>query len=95
MGRQEEDMSTVGLFLQPLPIRVSRRSPTAEDLCNSFLANCLLAVQDSARSALSHAIEWTSLLKLLSSTDDEGLQPAASKLGPNLPLFDALVTFHE
>ncbi|KAI2472346.1 condensation domain-containing protein [Annulohypoxylon bovei var. microspora] len=56
LGRQEEDMSTIGLFLQPLPIRVPRRSKTGEDLGGGHVTDFLLAVQDSAQSALSGGI---------------------------------------
>ncbi|KAI0817165.1 hypothetical protein GGR55DRAFT_619301 [Xylaria sp. FL0064] len=97
-GRQEEDMSTVGLFVQLLPIRVPRRrSNTAdeEDLGDACVADFLLAVQGSQRSALSHGIAWTSLMGLLTRSDDENLRSAAAARGPNHPLFEAMVTFHE
>ena len=95
LGRQEEEMSAIGLFLQPLPIRVSRLSKMGENLSDAPVTNFLLAVQDSARSALSHGIEWASLLNLLSLADDEDLRSAAATPSPNHPLFDAMVTFHE
>ncbi|KAI1758248.1 hypothetical protein F4782DRAFT_544577 [Xylaria castorea] len=95
LGRREEDMSTIGLFLQPLPIRVPRWSKMGEDLGDAHVADFLLAVQESARSALGHGIGWTSLMNLLSSSDDENLRLAAAPSSPNHPLFDAMVTFHE
>lgn len=95
LGRQEEDMNTIGLFLQPMPIRVPRRTKTGEDFGNTDITHFLLAVQDSAQSALSHSIGWTSLIKLLSLSDDDNLRSAADTCGPNHPLFDAMVTFHE
>ena len=95
MGRQEEDMSTIGLFLQPLPIRVSRSSIMSEDLRDAPVADFLHAVQKSAQSALSHGLEWSSLLNLLSLVDDEDLRSAAATPNPNHQLFDAMVTFHE
>jgi hypothetical protein len=95
LGRHEEDMSTIGLFLQPLPIRVTRLSKTGKNLGDADVRGFLLAVQDSARFALGHAIEWTSLINLLSLSDDENLRSAAATPSPNHPLFDAMVTFHE
>jgi hypothetical protein len=95
LGRQNEDMSTIGLFLQPLPIRVPRRSKTGGNLGDADVTEFLLAVQDSARSALSHGIGWTSLMSLLSLSDDENLRSATATPSPNHPLFDAMVTFHE
>jgi gliotoxin/aspirochlorine biosynthesis peptide synthetase len=95
LGRQEDDMSTVGLFLQPLPIRVPRWSRTGNDLRGAKVTDFLLAVQDSARSALGHSIGWTSLLNLLLSSGDENFHSAAATQGANHPLFDAMVTFHE
>ncbi|KAI1359997.1 hypothetical protein F5Y08DRAFT_349145 [Xylaria arbuscula] len=95
LGRQEEDMSTIGLFLQPLPIRVPRRSKRGGDLSNASIADFLLAVQDSAQSALSHGVGWAALMSLLSSSGDENLRSAAATPSPNHPLFDAMITFHE
>ncbi|TEY30136.1 hypothetical protein BOTCAL_0894g00010 [Botryotinia calthae] len=95
LGRQEEDMSTIGLFLQPLPIRVPRQTKTGGNFGDTDITNFLLAVKDSAQSALGHSIEWTSLINLLSLSDDENLRSAAETCGANHPLFDAMVTFHE
>ncbi|KAK7746797.1 NRPS [Cytospora paraplurivora] len=91
LGRQEEDISTIGLFLQPLPIRVPRQSKMGEDLADAHVTDFLLAVQDSARSALGHGIGWTSLIELLSLSGYVDLDLPS----PNHPLFDAMVTFHE
>ncbi|RYP04372.1 hypothetical protein DL765_010212 [Monosporascus sp. GIB2] len=96
LGRQEYDMRTIGLFLQPLPIRIRRQSDRREDhFKEAPLASFLQAVQESARYALSHSIEWSSLMNILSSSDDEGMRTAAAVEIPNHPLFDAMVTFHE
>ncbi|KAL1870149.1 hypothetical protein Daus18300_005213 [Diaporthe australafricana] len=95
LKRQEEDMSTIGLFLQPLPIRVPRWSKVGDNLGNARVSDFLLAVQDSARSALGHGIDWTSLMDLLSLSDDENLRSAAATPSPNHPFFNAMVTFHE
>lgn len=95
LGRQDQDMSTIGLFLQPLPIRVPRRSKRDQNLSEATVRDFLVEVQDSAREALSHGIEWASLLKLLSVSEDGNLQAAAATPSPNHALFDAMVTFHE
>lgn len=95
LGRQEDDISTIGLFVQPLPIRVPRQSKMGENHGDAHVTDFLLAVQDSARSALGHDIGWTSLMSLLSVSDDENLRSAAATPSPNHPLFDAMVTFHE
>ncbi|KAI8957376.1 acetyl-CoA synthetase-like protein [Daldinia sp. FL1419] len=94
LGRQEDDMRTVGLFLQPLPIRIRRQSDES-DFREAPLETFLQAVQESSRSALGHAVEWNSLMNILSSSDDETLRTAAATAVPNNPLFDAMVTFHE
>ncbi|KAI5922718.1 acetyl-CoA synthetase-like protein [Camillea tinctor] len=94
LGRQEEDMRTIGLFLQPLPIRIRRRlhgdknNNNQGEEAEASLAAFLHGVRESAQSALSHSMEWSSLLEILSSED---LRAAI----PNHPLFDAMVTFHE
>lgn len=91
----ENQMETVGLFLQPLPIRIQY----ADDDHNSRSTDSeqpgikspppidpfLLAVQNSSHSALSHPIQWHRLLSHLNITPDY----------PNHPLFDVMVTFHE
>ncbi|PSR83623.1 hypothetical protein BD289DRAFT_369743 [Coniella lustricola] len=91
LGRQEEDMNTIGLFLQPLPIRVVRQSITGVPLEDSQVADFLAAVRDSSRSALGHGIGWTALLNLFSTSNEE----ADARSAANHPLFDAMVTFHE
>ncbi|KAI1643793.1 acetyl-CoA synthetase-like protein [Daldinia loculata] len=96
LGRQEEDIRTIGLFLQPLPIRIRRQSDQdGGDFKGASLATFLQAVQESSRSALGHAVEWSSLMDILASSDDEKLRAAAATAIPNNPLFDAMVTFHE
>ncbi|KAF3059496.1 Nonribosomal peptide synthetase 10 [Daldinia childiae] len=96
LGRQEDDMRTIGLFLQPLPIRIRRQSDQdGGDFKDASLTTFLLAVQESSRLALGHAVEWGSLMNILASSDDEKLRAAAAIAIPNNPLFDAMVTFHE
>jgi amino acid adenylation domain-containing protein len=76
----EEDQTVVGLFLEPLPIRIQHPSPD-EDGRKSFLRT----VQAASRSALSHAIPFHHLTSCLGITSTF----------PSHPLFDAVVTFHE
>lgn len=100
LGRQEADMRTIGLFLQPLPIRIRRPRQSApegantEDAYEGSLAAFLRGVQQSASMALGHSIEWGSLMGLLLASEDEALRSAADTPIPNHPLFDAMVTFH-
>ena len=86
----EEDLRMVGLFLEPLPVRIKYSHPlpgdhgelesdTAEKTI-SFLD----AVQHAGQSALAHAMPWHQLLAHL------GITPRF----PNHPLFDVMVTFH-
>lgn len=85
----EEDLEVVGLFLEPLPIRI--RYPPDQSLDslpsqsgtdhNPFLK----AVQRSCRDALSHAVPWNQLLSHFNIKPDF----------PNHPIFDVMVTFHE
>ncbi|OTA92430.1 hypothetical protein M434DRAFT_21881 [Hypoxylon sp. CO27-5] len=77
----EADMETVGLFLEPLPVRVRHR-PHAEDTdATPFLDD----VRRSANAALGHAVPWHKLLEHLD------IMPHY----PNHPLFDVMVTFHQ
>jgi len=102
MNRQsEDDMHTVGLFLEPLPLRVaftdqqSRRAiATADEHTDvakqpipESLKAYLSAVQASSQRSLSHAIPWHHLL--------EHLQIDAREHLPNHPLFDCVVSFHD
>ncbi|KAI0455770.1 acetyl-CoA synthetase-like protein [Xylaria acuta] len=58
----EEDLEVVGLFLEPLPIRI-RYEPSKQD---SFVKT----VQRSSEGALSHAVAWDQLLSHLNLTPD-------------------------
>lgn len=96
LGRQEDDMQTVGLFLQPIPIRIRRTSNTGkDDYQDAPVASFLQDVQSSAQSALGNGIEWASLMRILASSSDESLRQAAAATIPNHPLFEAMVTFHD
>jgi amino acid adenylation domain-containing protein len=75
----EDDQNVVGLFLEPLPIRITY------DADQSSKESYIQAVQRSSRAALSHAVPWHQLLAHLDIT------PAF----PNHPILDVMVTFHD
>lgn len=77
----EDDMRAVGLFVEPLPIRI-RYSPREQ---NPEPVPFIKSVQKFSRAALSHAIPWNQLLSHLGIETDY----------PNNPVFDVMVTFHD
>ncbi|TDZ67766.1 Nonribosomal peptide synthetase aclP [Colletotrichum trifolii] len=77
----EADMEAVGLFLEPLPVRV-RHDDSA-----SSLASYVAGVQNSSQRALAHAVPWDQLLEHL------GVDSTARL--PNHPLFDCVASFHD
>ncbi|GAW14660.1 hypothetical protein ANO14919_040630 [Xylariales sp. No.14919] len=89
----QDDLDVVGLFLEPLPIRI-HYDPTRPDYPNSKTGTTMSefqegsfikTVQRSSEQALSHAVAWDQLLAHLNLTPDF----------PNHPIFDVVVTFHE
>ncbi|KAL2869630.1 nonribosomal peptide synthetase gliP [Aspergillus lucknowensis] len=77
----EPDMSTIGLFLEPLPFRIQfdpKSVPYAD--AHGFLQS----VKCSSQAAISHAIPWQELVCHLGVTPEF----------PNHPLFETMVTFH-
>ncbi|KAJ5107502.1 hypothetical protein N7456_004177 [Penicillium angulare] len=76
-----EDMRTVGLFLEPLGIRVQSPDATASMSTKSFLQ----AIQQSSQAALAHSLPWTQLWPQFDNAAEF----------PNHPLFDVMVTFHD
>lgn len=88
----ENDMQTIGLFLEPLPTRIRHSTATQSSSDRSSNADLrpesqsfVHAVQRSSQAALSHAMPWTQLLEHLKVTPDF----------PDHPLFDVMVTFHD
>lgn len=81
LNRQPEDMDTIGLFLEPLPVRI-KYQPTdyarSTKLFVDFVRQC-------SQSAIAHAVPWSKLLQHLEVVPDF----------PNHPLFDVMVTFHD
>ncbi|PYI03216.1 nonribosomal peptide synthase GliP-like protein [Aspergillus sclerotiicarbonarius CBS 121057] len=83
-NRGPDDLDTVGLFLEPIPIRIQFPSP--QDPPPTSPNSLIRAVQRSSQSAIAHAIPWTQLLDAV----------GASKTNfPNHPLLDVMVTFHD
>lgn len=96
LGREtEDDRDTVGLFLQPLPIRIRYPPPPVRSRSKDFGTSdatpgtkhksFVHSVQGSSQAALSHAIPWTRLLEHLKIQSDF----------PDNPLFAVMVTFHD
>ncbi|KAI2921083.1 hypothetical protein CBS147352_3817 [Aspergillus niger] len=84
-NRGQDDLDTVGLFLEPIPIRIqfsASRDPTAAST-KSFVR----AVQRSSQSAIAHAIPWNQLLEAVGAAEMADF--------PNHPLLDVMVTFHD
>lgn len=83
LNRETEDMETMGLFLEPLPIRI-KYDPEARD-SGDFLS----AVQRSSQSAISQAVSWHRVIEAA------GADEAGRFWRPNHPLLDIMVTFHD
>ena len=81
MNRRPEDMEKIGLFLEPLPVRISHQFT---DCCES-IKHFMSSVRRSSQLAITHAVPWSRLLQHLGVVPDF----------PNHPLFDAMVTFHD
>jgi amino acid adenylation domain-containing protein len=77
----EEDQNVVGLFLQPLPIRIRYPDPNSPGY--SFIDS----VRSSSRAAIQHAVPWNQLLSHLRRTFDSTVV--------NSSLFDVMVSYHE
>ncbi|KAI3321619.1 BcNRPS1, nonribosomal peptide synthetase [Xylariaceae sp. AK1471] len=85
LNREAKDMETVGLFLEPLPIRIKYEHGSAGDGAGKFMA----AVQEASQHAVSHAIPWHHILEATGADKDK------TRLYPNHPLLDIMVTFHD
>jgi len=79
--QSDDDLETIGLFLEPLPIRVRYSPNTTAPESISFVQ----VVQEASQSALAHAVPWNQLLQHLQVTPDF----------PDHPLLDTMVTFHD
>ncbi|KAE8416764.1 hypothetical protein BDV36DRAFT_309927 [Aspergillus pseudocaelatus] len=78
--KSQEDLDVVGLFLEPLPVRIK----FGQEAHDNEKASYLDTVQRAVRSSVGHAIHWDQLL--------EHLQVPTTP--PDHPLFDVVVTFH-
>lgn len=86
LNREVEDLETVGLFLEPLPIRIKyREHSSAEYGAGSFIA----VVREASQHAVSHAIPWHHIIKATGADRD------STRQYPNHPLLDIMVTFHD
>lgn len=87
--RTEEDAETVGLFLEPIPIRIRHGIQTGPGKAqhgtepSPFMAT----VRQSVQNAVAHAMPWDQLLRLRDISPDS--RPAFH------PIFDVMVTFHD
>ncbi|ESZ95931.1 BcNRPS1, nonribosomal peptide synthetase [Sclerotinia borealis F-4128] len=82
-NRGAQDLDTVGLFLEPLPIRI--RHPSSSTSTSTSTKSYLHSVQTSSQAAIAHAMPW-----------DQILNSTTSKTHfPNHPLLDIMVTFHD
>jgi hypothetical protein len=79
-NRHAEDLETVGLFLEPLPIRLRYPCQTS-DSTMAFLQY----VRETSQQALAHAVPWNQLLQHLGT----------SYHAPGKSLLDWMVTFHD
>ncbi|KXX83232.1 Nonribosomal peptide synthetase 10 [Madurella mycetomatis] len=82
-----DDLDTFGLFLQPLPVRISYppSAPNSDNHDNPNAAGFIDAVKSASQAALAHAIPWHQLLGHV------GVEPEY----PNHPLFEVMVTMHD
>lgn len=82
LGRRDtREQDAVGLFLEPLPVRIRYPPPPSSDQSVSFPRS----VQESSQRALVHALPWNQII---------GVTGATAQL-PDWPLFDVMVSCHE
>ena len=78
--RSRDDAETVGLFLEPLPVRITAGHP--DEPVGDFARD---TVRPTMQEALANAIPWHQLLDVLC------IRPSY----PDHPLFEVMVSFHE
>ncbi|KAE8346096.1 hypothetical protein BDV24DRAFT_176994 [Aspergillus arachidicola] len=74
-----EDQDVVGLFLEPLPVRVRVADPQRS------IADLVSAVHESSQAALANAVPWSTLVEHLGLCAQTG----------SAQIFDCVVTFHD
>ena len=81
--RCEEDLNTVGLFLEPLPVRITYSAASRETGEAASAPSYLQAIKCSLQQALANAVPWNLVLDAC----------GAERKYPDHPLFDVMVTF--
>lgn len=81
----EEDRTVVGLFLEPLPVRITYDAEQSAEDGEASKLSFLQTVRKSAQAALAHVIPWHQLLEHL----------GVERNFPSHPLFDTVVSFHD
>ena len=99
LNRQQEDMETVGLFLEPIPIRIRTPVylPLFLDAPHTSSDSFIQHVQFCSQQALAHAMPWNQILSAVgegSSTHNPQEVGVLSSF-PSHPLLDIMVTFHD
>ena len=97
----EDELHSLGLFLEPLPIRIrypapittlmlksQNLHPTSDDMSiGSSASSFIQAVGAASQASLAHAVPWGTLLSHLNIRATDSF--------PSHPLFDVMVTFHD
>lgn len=101
LNRSSEQHKVIGLFLEPLPIRIQYPPPPPPSRLNDVVdaypalttaaGSFIKTVQKSSTTALSHAIPWDQLLSRFSSSSRSEKRTGVI----DNPIFDVMVTFHE
>lgn len=81
----EEDRNVVGLFLEPLPVRITYDPEQSAEDGEASKLSFLQTVRKSTQAALAHVIPWHQLLEHL----------GVERNFPSHPLFDTVVSFHD
>lgn len=81
----EEDQTVVGLFLEPLPVRITYNPEGSVEDGEVSKLSFLQTVRKSAQAALAHVIPWHQLLEHI----------GVERNYPSHPLFDTVVSFHD
>ncbi|KAI0390344.1 BcNRPS1, nonribosomal peptide synthetase [Xylariaceae sp. FL0594] len=85
LGRGDLDANTVDLFVEPLPIRITYPLVSESRLYDERTSTFFDAVKRCSQEALCHAIPFDEILKVNGLVDR----------GPDNPLFDVMVSYHE
>lgn len=89
------DMEAVGLFLEPLPVRVRYTAPKSDDANDA--QDFLDSVRASAIAAVAHAVPWHKFVaQTYPACQQQQTHPSLASLCPAEPdaPFETMVTFH-